>query len=41
MSTRDITLIAKKVSVGIIVTLIPMIILLTGIWLTQSILGSH
>ena len=35
---QDITLIAKKIGVGIVIMLVPLIILVTGLWLIQTLL---
>jgi len=41
MTLSDITLIGKKILVGIIVTVIPFIIIVGGLWLTQHLLSRH
>ena len=42
MTLSDITLIGKKILVGIIVTVIPFIVIVGGLWLTQHLLsGKH
>ncbi len=41
MKLADITLLVKKIGVGILVTLIPLGILAGGLWLTQKTLASH
>lgn len=39
MTLSDVTLLLKKIVVGIIVTLIPFLILFGGLWLTQKLLN--
>jgi uncharacterized protein YneF (UPF0154 family) len=41
MTLSDVTLIGKKILVGIVVTLVPFIIIFGGLWLTQKILTDH
>ena len=41
MTHSDVTLIGKKILVGIIVTIIPFVVIVGGLWLTQSLLTSH
>ena len=41
MTLSDVTILAKKVLVGIIVTTIPFIIIFGGLWLTQKLLTDH
>ena len=41
MTLSDVTLIGKKILVGIIVTVIPFIIIVGGLWLTQHLLTGH
>jgi hypothetical protein len=41
MTLSDVTLIGKKVLVGIVVTIIPFVIIFGGLWLTQKILTNH
>jgi hypothetical protein len=41
MTLSDVTLIGKKVLVGIVVTLVPFIIIFGGLWLTQKLLTNH
>lgn len=38
MTLSDVTLLGKKILVGIIITLIPFIIIVGGLWATQKIL---
>jgi hypothetical protein len=38
MTINDVSLLGKKVLVGIIVTLIPFIIIFGGLWLTRKLL---
>jgi hypothetical protein len=40
MTFPDVTLLLKKILVGILVTLIPFIILFGGLWLTQKLLSN-
>ncbi len=39
MTTSDVTLLARKILVGIIVTLVPFLILFGGLWLTKNVLN--
>ena len=41
MTLSDVTLIGKKILVGIVVTLVPFVIIFGGLWLTQKILADH
>ncbi|HMG10341.1 MAG TPA: hypothetical protein VK609_17630 [Mucilaginibacter sp.] len=42
MTINDVSLLGKKILVGVIVTLIPFIIIFGGLWLTQKLLSeSH
>ncbi|MBV8390311.1 MAG: hypothetical protein JO080_10975 [Mucilaginibacter sp.] len=41
MTLSDVSLIGKKILVGIIVTIIPFVIIVGGLWLTQHILTAH
>ena len=41
MTLSDVTLIGKKILVGIIVTVVPFIIIVGGLWLTQRLLTAH
>jgi hypothetical protein len=41
MTLSDVTLIAKKILVAVVVTLIPFTIVVGGLWLTQSLLSPH
>lgn len=38
MTINDVSLLGKKILVGIIVTLIPFIIIFGGLWLTRKLL---
>ncbi|HEY9006766.1 hypothetical protein [Ohtaekwangia sp.] len=40
MTFSDVTLLVKKILVGILVTLVPFIILFGGLWLTQKLLSN-
>ncbi|SHH37658.1 hypothetical protein SAMN04488109_3923 [Chryseolinea serpens] len=39
MTASDVTLLARKILVGIVVTLVPFLILFGGLWLTKSVLN--
>ena len=39
MTQTDIITLLKKILIGIIVTLIPFIILFSGLWITQNLLS--
>lgn len=41
MTTSDVTLLARKILVGIIVTLVPFLILFGGLWLTKNMLNKQ
>jgi hypothetical protein len=41
MTLSDVTLIGKKILVGIVVTLVPFIIIFGGLWLTPKLLSNH
>jgi pilus assembly protein TadC len=41
MTLADVSLIGKKILVGIIVTVIPFIIIVGGLWTTQHLLSRH
>jgi hypothetical protein len=41
MTLSDVSLIGKKILVGVIVTIIPFIIIVGGLWLTQHLLSSN
>jgi len=41
MTLSDVSLIGKKILVGIIVTVIPFVIIVGGLWLTQRVLSTH
>lgn len=41
MTLADVTLIAKKIGVGIVVTIVPFIIIFGGLWLTQTLLSKN
>ena len=41
MTVSDVSLIGKKILVGIVVTIIPFIIIVGGLWLTQRLLTAH
>ncbi|MDB5020782.1 MAG: hypothetical protein JWQ28_1909 [Pedobacter sp.] len=39
MTLSDVSIIGKKILVGIIVTIVPFTIILGGLWLTPKLLG--
>jgi hypothetical protein len=39
MTLSDVALIGKKILVGIVVTIIPFIVIVGGLWLTQHLLS--
>jgi hypothetical protein len=41
MTLSDVSLLGKKILVGVIVTLVPFFIITGGLWLTESLLGGH
>jgi len=41
MTLSDVSLIGKKILVGIVVTVVPFIIIVGGLWGTQRLLTSH
>lgn len=41
MTLSDVSLIGKKILVGLIVTIIPFIIIVGGLWLTQHLLSNN
>jgi len=41
MTLSDVSLIGKKILVGIIVTVVPFVIIVGGLWLTQHTLSTH
>ncbi|MBB3054624.1 hypothetical protein [Mucilaginibacter gotjawali] len=41
MTLSDVTLIGKKILVGIVVTIIPFLIIFGGLWLTRKLLADH
>ena len=41
MTINDVSLLGKKVLVGVIITIIPFIIIFGGLWLTQKLLSEH
>ncbi len=41
MTLSDVSLIGKKILVGIVVTVIPFIIIVGGLWFTQRALSTH
>ena len=41
MTLSDVSLIGKKILVGIVVTIIPFAIIVGGLWFTQHALSTH
>jgi hypothetical protein len=41
MTLSDLSLLGKKILVGVIVTLVPFVIIVGGLWLTESLLGGQ
>jgi len=41
MTLSDVSLIGKKILVGIIVTIVPFVIIVGGLWFTQRALSAH
>jgi uncharacterized protein YneF (UPF0154 family) len=41
MTLSDVTLIGKKILVGIVVTVVPFVIIFGGLWLTKKLLTNH
>jgi len=41
MTLSDVSLIGKKILVGIVVTIVPFAIIVGGLWFTQHALSSH
>ncbi len=41
MTLSDVTLLGKKILVGIAVTLVPFTVIFGGLWLTQKLLTGH
>jgi len=41
MTLSDVSLIGKKILVGIIVTVVPFVIIVGGLWFTQHALSAH
>jgi len=41
MTLSDVTLLGKKILVGVIITIVPFIIIAGGLWLTQKLLKDH
>jgi hypothetical protein len=39
MTLNDVSLLGKKILVGVIITLIPFVIIFGGLWLTQKLLS--
>jgi hypothetical protein len=39
MYLRDVRLLAAKIAVGALITLVPLLILVGGLWATQKLLG--
>lgn len=41
MTLSDVSLIGKKILVGIVVTVVPFVIIVGGLWFTQRALSTH
>jgi len=41
MTLSDVSLIGKKILVGLVVTVIPFTIIVGGLWFTRHLLGRH
>jgi len=41
MTVSDVTILGKKILVGIIVTMVPFIIIFGGLWLTRQLLSRN
>jgi len=41
MTLSDVTILGKKILVGIIVTVVPFVIIAGGLWLGQKALSNH
>jgi hypothetical protein len=41
MTLSDVSLIGKKIGVGIVVTVVPFVIIVAGLWFTQHALSTH
>lgn len=41
MTLEDVSIIGKKILVGIAITLVPFIIIFGGLWLTQKLLSKN
>ncbi|MGN8068782.1 hypothetical protein [Mucilaginibacter sp. SG564] len=41
MTLNDVSLLGKKILVGVIITLIPFVIIFGGLWLTQKLLSDN
>jgi NhaP-type Na+/H+ or K+/H+ antiporter len=41
MTLSDVSLIGKKILVGLVVTIVPFTIIVGGLWLTQHLLSRH
>ncbi|TWI97279.1 hypothetical protein JN11_03740 [Mucilaginibacter frigoritolerans] len=41
MTLSDVTLLGKKILVGIVITIVPFVIITGGLWLTQKLLTDH
>ena len=41
MTLSDVSILGKKILVGIIITIIPFVIIAGGLWLTQKALGGN
>jgi hypothetical protein len=41
MNVRDLELLTKKILIGVVITAVPALILLGGLWATQHALATH
>lgn len=41
MTLTDTWLLAKKIFIGIVITVVPLFIMAGGLWITQRVEGSH
>ncbi|HEY1253685.1 MAG TPA: hypothetical protein VGF01_02755 [Terracidiphilus sp.] len=41
MHQRDFVLLLKKIGVGVVVAVVPLIIIASALWLTRTILGAR
>jgi hypothetical protein len=41
MTVTDVKILGKKILVGLIVAIVPLILIAAGLWLTKSVLTNH